>query len=661
MIRLVNRLLVAAAVGAASGTVAILAAQSSQQKPPDPQRPVFRAGAYFVTVDVYPLKDGRVLDGLTLEDFQVLEDGKPQKVESFEYVRVGPAVPENNSDPNNQRDMLQRLADPRSRVFVLFLDSYHLKFHDAARLRTPIVRTIDDMLAPTDLFAVMTPIMDSHRLAFGRKTITVAEDIEREWPVDVVDQKQLDVEEQRIADCYTGYKVPLDLIIAKRREDRVLTSLEELVNYLGAIREGRKTVFVFTQGWALYPRTPEITNAIANLGPVSAPPVGITSTGQLRLGTKLQDGTLFACDAEARRIADLENDRRFRDLLRAAAAANVAFYPVEPIGLGAPLRLTQQLESLASETNGTALVNTNDLSGGMKRMADGLSSYYLLGYSSTNTSFDGRLRRINVKVAKPGIDVKARWGYRAPTEAEISALRNAGPAAPPAKLTNDVGEALGTLGRLRAASPLHAYGRALAGEVVVVAELSPGEFASGRWKQGGEVEVRVASGNGDAVGSGRGRIPPGGRSVAISIPFKAGGEGIDAAVRARSETEGSVDATVTIAAPAGTVIGAPLILRGVRPGSFQPAAALEFQRSERLRIEWPVIATTDRREARILDRAGTPLPIPITLTETQSPSGSALAVDVALAPLAASDYVVELVAGAGDKSERKLLAFRIGR
>jgi len=294
-------------------------------------------------------------------------------------------------------------------------------------------------------------------------------------------------------------------------------------------------------------------------------------------------------------------------------------------------------------------------------MADGLSSYYLLGYSSTNTSFDGRLRRINVKVAKPGIDVKARWGYRAPTEAEISALRNAGPAAPPAKLTSDAGEALGTLGRLRAASPLHAYGRALAGEVVVVAELSPGEFASGRWKQGGEVEVRVASGNGDAVGSGRGRIPPGGRSVAISIPFKAGVEEIDAAVRARSETEGSADATVTIAAPAGTVIGAPLILRGVRPGSFQPAAALEFQRSERLRIEWPVIATTDRREARILDRAGTPLPIPITLTETPSPSGSALAVDVALAPLAASDYVVELVAGAGDKSERKLLAFRIGR
>ena len=133
MNRLVSRVLVAATTVAGTGAFVLLAAQPPQQKPPDPQRPVFRAGAYFVTVDVYPLQDGRVVDGLTAEDFQVLEDGKPQKVESFEYVKIGPAVPENNRDPNNQRDMLQRLADPRSRVFVLFLDSYHLNFFDGGR------------------------------------------------------------------------------------------------------------------------------------------------------------------------------------------------------------------------------------------------------------------------------------------------------------------------------------------------------------------------------------------------------------------------------------------------------------------------------------------------------------------------------------------------
>jgi len=659
MNRLVSRALVAATVVAGSGAFVLFAAQSPQRKPPDPQRPVFRAGAYFVTVDVYPLRDGRVVDGLALEDFQILEDGKPQKVESFEYVRVEPSAPENNRDPNNQGEMLQRLADPRSRVFVLYLDSYHLNFFDAARLRTPIVRTMDDMLAPADLFAVMTPIIDAHRLAFGRKTITVEDDVAREWPVDVTDQKQLDVEEQRIADCYTGTKVPVGLIIAKRREDRVLTSLEELVRFLGAVREGRKTVFVFTQGWALYPRSPEVTDAIANLGPVAAPPIGITSTGQPRLGVRPEDGTWFACDAEARRIADLENDRRFRDLLRDATAANVAFYPVDPVGVGSALRRTQQLESLAEETSGTALVNTNDLSSGMKRLASGLSSYYLLGYSSTNTTFDGRLRRISVKVAKPGVEIKARRMYRPPTADEIAALRNAGASTPAGTAANGIDEALGALGRLRATSPLHASGRALASEVTVVAELSASELAAGRWKQGGEVEARVSSGKGDVVGSGRGRIQPGGRSVAITIPFKAGGEPIDASVRARSDTEGSAEAQTIIPPPSGTIVGNPLALRAVRPGGFLPAAALEFQRSERLRIEWPITGATERREARLLDRTGQPLPIPLTLTETQSPNGPVLAADLTLAPLAASDFVIELVAGAGEKTERKLLAFRV--
>jgi hypothetical protein len=68
----------------------------------------------------------------------------------------------------------------------------------------------------------------------------------------------------------------------------------------------------------------------------------------------------------------------------------------------------------------------------------------------------------------------------------------------------------------------------------------------------------------------------------------------------------------------------------------------------------------DRREARLLDRAGKPLPIPLTLTETQTPGRPALAVDLTPAPLAVSDFVIELVAGAGDKTDRKLLAFRVG-
>ena len=57
---------------------------SAQQQ--DPQRPVFRTGTSLVRVDAYPSKDGKILEGLTAEDFEVFEDGVLQKIESFQFV-----------------------------------------------------------------------------------------------------------------------------------------------------------------------------------------------------------------------------------------------------------------------------------------------------------------------------------------------------------------------------------------------------------------------------------------------------------------------------------------------------------------------------------------------------------------------------------------------
>src|ERR1700730_16782174 len=50
------------------------------------QRPVFRGGTHFVRVDAYPVDNGKIVEGLTPEDFQVLEDGKPQAIDSFDFV-----------------------------------------------------------------------------------------------------------------------------------------------------------------------------------------------------------------------------------------------------------------------------------------------------------------------------------------------------------------------------------------------------------------------------------------------------------------------------------------------------------------------------------------------------------------------------------------------
>src|SRR5580765_2139848 len=87
------------------------------------QRPVFRGGTHFVRVDAYPLQDGKIVEGLTPNDFEILEDGKPQAIESFDFVKFDTFTPEaERRDPATQRAGFDLAADPRYRVFVIFVD-----------------------------------------------------------------------------------------------------------------------------------------------------------------------------------------------------------------------------------------------------------------------------------------------------------------------------------------------------------------------------------------------------------------------------------------------------------------------------------------------------------------------------------------------------------
>ncbi len=79
------------------------------------------------------------------------------------------------------------------------------------------------------------------------------------------------------------------------------------------------------------------------------------------------------------------------------------------------------LRELAANTDGAVVLNTNDVKGGVARMMTDLNAYYLMRYYSSNTNLDGRFRRITVRVSRPGVRVRARTGYLAPTETEARA------------------------------------------------------------------------------------------------------------------------------------------------------------------------------------------------------------------------------------------------
>ena len=139
------------------------------------QPPTFRTEANFVRVDVYPTQGGKPVLDLRVEDFDVLEDGKLQSIQAFEHVVVSPAGPQSlQSEPNTIGAMQQRAANPRARVFVLFLDTYHVSVEGGWHAREPLIKLIDRVLGPDDLIGIMTPRMSAADVVLARKTEVMA-------------------------------------------------------------------------------------------------------------------------------------------------------------------------------------------------------------------------------------------------------------------------------------------------------------------------------------------------------------------------------------------------------------------------------------------------------------------------------------------------------
>lgn len=457
----------------------IVAQQPSPQQPPR-----FRGGINFVQVDVFATHDGVPVQDLSAADFELFEDNALQKISAFEHIVVAPAGPQaERVEPTSVTAMNQLAADPHRRVFVIFLDKEFVPVEGSYAIREPLIRFMNEVMGVDDLVGIMTPDMSPSQITFGRKTQVIEAGLRENWPWGRRDTIMLDEKESQYAQCFppmrAGETDPSALakeLIARRRERMVLDSLRDTIYHMASIREGRTAVVTVTTGWRLYRPNQAITvlrtddtGQSQEPMPGAPPPVGVGPGGTLthQPNREHYQDDRYECDHDRMELAMMDDEQYFRDLFGEANRANVSFYPIDPRGLVAfdspigpdpPLPLAtdhavltarhDSLRTLASNTDGLALLDNNDLNMQMRRLAADLTSYYLIGYNSTNAKLDGRFRAIKVRAKRPGIDIRARRGYRAPTEAEVASAT--APAAAADSVPSDtvaIHDALNTLER----------------------------------------------------------------------------------------------------------------------------------------------------------------------------------------------------------------------
>ena len=689
------------AIRIGSGAVLAFGVTSALLLGQNQRPPTFRAGAVLVTVDAYPQRDGRTVEGLTAADFEILEDGKPQKIENFEFVRIEPSLSESERrDPNTQRESLDQAADPHNRVFVVYLDTLHVTVSGSHDIRRPLVDTLNRIVAPNDLFGVMTPNLQPRHIVLGRRLMAVEEQLTRYWtwgerqsgmpdPADPIEATLTacfaylpNGSEWKVQD--NGATRRLDhVLIDRRREDRVLTSFEDTISHLSTLREARTVLMLISDGWLLFGPARDLEQNASVLKTPAGQPLTINSAGRLGVADTLASGAEpGACNQELLRLIEMDSRIRFRTLLMQASRANISVYPVTPGGLGvfdSPIsdkdqafllgrefsRVTSRIDglrTLAENTDGLAIVGNNDLSTGMKRIIDDVSAYYLLGYYSTNTRNDGRYRKIELNVKPPGLNTRARRGYFAPTESAAAA----GPKGPPpgaATAASDSGAeaAFGTLARLKTTTAVYTSATAAGDELRVVVELASTQLSDDRWSQGADVALTAIGPAGQTIAGPTARIAAGQRSALVRLQLGSpatGGWRIQTRVSAGTA---ALDDVTQLQLGGGRLLGEAVMFRGTPAASspLRPVADAQYRRTERVHIEWNVTGPLDRREARLLGRNGQPLPVPVSVTEREVLGRPGIAADLNLAPLSAADYVIELIVGAGSQMERRFIAIRV--
>jgi VWFA-related protein len=370
------------------------------------QRPTFSIDTNVVIVNVTVLDhDGNPVPNLTKADFELYEDGKLQKLQAVDYQKLSAAVlppvsaapPAAAPEPKGynpaaeknpmQASMLTKYQDRR--LIVILFDFSSMQPAEQIRARNAAIKFLTSQMTASDSVAIMlftselktvqdfTP--DRDLLIATINKFRIGESSENAVVADEGADAQ-DVSGQFVAD-ETEFNI--------FNSDLKLAALEDAARKLGEYPEKKALVYLSS---------------------------GIQKNG-------------------------VDNQSQLRATVNTAIRSNVAFYPIDARGLSAAVpggdatqagavgnnlysgagqntiranfnNQQETLATLALDTGGKALLDSNDLTEGIRQVQEDFSSYYVLSYASSNTAMDGRYRRIQVKLAPRLAGLKAKLDYR---------------------------------------------------------------------------------------------------------------------------------------------------------------------------------------------------------------------------------------------------------
>jgi VWFA-related protein len=672
------------------------------QPPPDqPQPPVFRAGINFVRVDVIVTdnKNGVAIGDLQASDFDVSEDGKPQKIETFRLIKLDGGAAESAKEPireiRTDYDEESEAAREDVRLFAMFLDDYHVRRGASMAVRGQLAQFVQSQVGPSDMIGVMYPLESTASVRMTRNHSAVVRGLQQ-----FLGRKYEYEPKNQFEENYAHYPTE---IVERIRNQVSLSALKSLIVHMGSLKEGRKALILVSEGYSNLP-PPQMRNADATMPGLGNPDARNPLAGDNNPN-----------EERAQWLAGMDMDSDLRDVYDMANRNNVSIYAVDPRGLpgfefdineGVGLRTdskylgatTDTLRMLAENTDGRAIVNRNDIAVGMKQITRDSSAYYLIGYNSTLAPSDGKFHEIKVRVKRSGVQVRARKGYWALNEEQTARALAPPKVGPPKPVEVALAAAATRPSRASVVRTWIGTSRGENGKTRVTFVWEPLPKPPGERAAASEEPARVSL---MAVGPDgspyfRGRVPDkaaasdngAGASAAFSSATTSGAGAaapkapsrvtFDAApgkMQLRVSVEGTgsqvLDTEVReINVPdmtgAQTVLGTPEVFRARTVREYQqlktdvdpvPLAAREFSRTDRLLIRVRVYGpggTSPALSVHVLNRSGSPMS---ELAAQPAPNAGAQQFDLPLAGMAPGEYVLEIKATDGDA--RELIGFRV--